>query len=259
MSESEQENETHVGCKPLLHSRRVPLTFGSLFAGIGGFDLGLERAGMVCKWQVEIDEYATRILERHWPTVRRWRDVRTFPPEPAREWKVDVMCGGFPCVDISQLGGRAGISGTESGSGLWAYYRRTICILRPGILLLENTPEIAFRGLSGVLGELAECGYDCAWQSIPAALLGAGHIRNRFFAVGMDRDAIGKYENPFRAFSNPPPSASRAGAESRRETESRMDRVADGVPNRVDRCRCLGNAVVPAVAEWIGRRITEAG
>ncbi len=71
-------------------------TFGSLFAGIGGFDLGFERAGMTCAWQVEIDDYANRVLEKHWPDVRRWRDVRTFPPEPTNEWKVDVICGGFP-------------------------------------------------------------------------------------------------------------------------------------------------------------------
>src|SRR6188472_3345663 len=93
------------------------LTFGSLFAGIGGFDLGFERAGMQCKWQVEIDPYAQAVLNKHWPTVRRWDDVRTWP-QPDTE-RVDVICGGFPCVNISQLGDRAGIDGVEDGSGLW--------------------------------------------------------------------------------------------------------------------------------------------
>ena len=78
---------------------RVPLTFGSLFAGIGGFDLGFERAGMVCKWQVEIDDYANRVLRKHWPNVRKHDDVRTWP-QPDTE-PVDVICGGFPCQDIS--------------------------------------------------------------------------------------------------------------------------------------------------------------
>ena len=71
------------------------LKFGSLFAGIEGFDLGFERAGMRCEWQVEIDPYCQRVLAKHWPNVRRWDDVRTFPPEG--EWGVDVICGGFPC------------------------------------------------------------------------------------------------------------------------------------------------------------------
>ena len=90
------------------------VTFGSLFAGIGGLDLGFERAGMKCKWQVEIDDYATRVLEKHWPEVRRWRDITTFPPDAddqaaessndGETWGVDLICGGFPCQDISYTG-----------------------------------------------------------------------------------------------------------------------------------------------------------
>ena len=89
--------------------------FGSLFAGIGGIDLGLERAGMECIWQVEIDDYATRVLEKHWPNVRRWRDVRDFPPEPVEDWRCDLIAGGFPCQDISYAGKGAGINGSRSG------------------------------------------------------------------------------------------------------------------------------------------------
>src|ERR1700678_4087108 len=104
------------------------MTFGSLFCGIGGFDLGLERAGMQCKWQVEIDPYARRVLEKHWPDVRRWDDVRTFPPENWRS-QVDLICGGFPCQDISSAGLRRGI--TEPQSGLWAQFERIVGELRP--------------------------------------------------------------------------------------------------------------------------------
>ena len=119
-----------------------PLTFGSLFAGIGGFDLGLERAGMVCKWQVEIDEYATRVLEKHWPTVRRWNDVRTFPPEG--DWNVDVICGGFPCQDISVAGKGAGLAGARSG--LWYEFARIIRHIRPRWVIVENVRAFTKNG-----------------------------------------------------------------------------------------------------------------
>lgn len=89
------------------------LTFGSLFAGIGGLDLGFERAGLVCKWQVEIDDYATRILSKHWPSVPKWNDVKTWP-QPSTE-RVDVICGGFPCQDVSHAGKRGGLKARRSG------------------------------------------------------------------------------------------------------------------------------------------------
>ena len=114
------------------------LTFGSLFSGIGGLDLGLERAGLTCNWQVEIDEYANRVLAKHWPDIRRWGDIRTFPPDtesgagrwPAERksegrefnswsdgetWSVDLICGGFPCQDISYAGRGAGLAGERRG------------------------------------------------------------------------------------------------------------------------------------------------
>ncbi len=84
----------------------MTLTFGSLFAGIGGFDLGFERAGMVCKWQVEIDDYCRQVLAKHWPEVRRHDDVRTFPPRPKGPWSVDLICGGFPCQPVARGGQR---------------------------------------------------------------------------------------------------------------------------------------------------------
>ncbi len=90
-----------------------PLTFGSLFAGIGGFDLGFERAGMVCKWQVEIDDYANRVLAKHWPAVHRERDIRQCGAHNLQP--VDVVCGGFPCQDISYAGLGAGLEGERSG------------------------------------------------------------------------------------------------------------------------------------------------
>lgn len=232
------------------------MRFGSLFAGIGGFDLGFERAGMECMWQVEKNAYAQRVLAKHWPDVRRWDDVRTFPPEPISKWKVDLICGGFPCVNISSLGDRAGIIGVEDGSGLWREAIRIVRLLRPKVFVVENVAEIAFRGMGDVLGDLAASRYDAIWQCLPSAAFGSPHYRDRFFALGFDRDAIGIHVDTVKAFSKGNLLESgRDSAATWREAESRMDRIADGVPNRVDRNRCLGNAVVPAVAEFIGRRL----
>jgi DNA (cytosine-5)-methyltransferase 1 len=157
------------------------MTFGSLFAGIGGFDLGLERAGMECAWQVEIDGYARRVLERHWPDVRRWDDVRTFPPDPGDDWRVDVLCGGFPCQDISLAGRQAGIDGERSG--LWSEFARIIGVLRPRYVIVENVAALVKRGLSRVIGDLVSLGYDAEWDVISAQSVGAPHIRERLWIV----------------------------------------------------------------------------
>ena len=155
------------------------MRFGSLFAGIGGLDLGLERAGMECAWQVEIDDYATRVLEKHWPNVRRWRDVRTWP-QPDTE-RVDLLCAGFPCQDISYAGRGAGLEGERSG--LFFEAVRVVRQLRPRIVLLENVAALLTRGLDVVLGTLAEIGLDAEWHCVPAAAVGAPHIRDRVFIV----------------------------------------------------------------------------
>ena len=110
------------------------LTFGSLFAGIGGIDLGFERAGMTCVWQVEKAEFCRRVLARHWPAVRRHDDVRTFPPSDPPEWHCDVICGGFPCKQTSTAaavhGRRNGLEGADSG--LWFEMLRVVRLVRPG-------------------------------------------------------------------------------------------------------------------------------
>ena len=248
------------------------MTFGSLFAGIGGFDLGFERAGMTCEWQVEIDPYCQRVLAKHWPNVRRWDDVRTFPPADG-EWGVDVICGGFPCQDISEAGKRAGLDGDRSG--LWFEYERIIRALRPRYVVVENVSDLLVRGFDRVLGGLAACGYDAEWQCLPSGAFGAVHSRDRVFVLahnanGNDERAVGASSGQRKkAATNG--SLLREGAERLpwRDTtrpgwrgywanEPAVGRVANGVPNRVDRLHGCGNAVVPQVAEWIGRRIVEA-
>jgi DNA (cytosine-5)-methyltransferase 1 len=260
-----------------------PLTFGSLFAGIGGFDLGFERAGMVCKWQVEIDDYANRVLAKHWPTVHRERDIRECGRHNLES--VDVICGGFPCQDISYAGHGAGLDGARSG--LFFEAIRLVCELRPRFVVLENVAALLTRGMDRVLGTLAEIGYDAEWHCIPAAAVGAPHLRNRIFivahtddgqckqpelAVRSGRDAVG---TGCETMANTRRDRSGSGKELDRhqavrsegiidatnsgwwQTEPDVGRVANGIPARVDRLRGLGNAVVPQVAEVVAGRVLE--
>lgn len=238
-----------------------PLTFGSLFAGIGGFDLGFERAGMVCKWQVEIDDYANRVLRKHWPDVRRWPDVRTWP-QPDTE-RVDIICGGFPCQDISYAGRGAGLEGERSG--LFFEAVRVVCELRPRAVVLENVAALLTRGLDRVLGTLAEIGYDAEWESLPASAFGLYHERDRVFIVayrpgtvqGMFTESRSKWRAQFQSRRLASSSQARAVARdgARLEGEPRVACLVHGVPDGLG--RGLGNAVVPQVAEYVGRMVVE--
>src|SRR4051812_30085856 len=157
----------------------MPMTFGSLFAGIGGIDLGLERAGMKCVFQVECDPYARAVLRKHWPSAALYDDVRSVGA--ANLAPVDLVCGGFPCQDISNAGKRVGIEGERSG--LWSEYARIVRELRPRYVLVENVAALLARGLQRVVGDLAACGYDAEWDCFPAAAFGAPHERDRLFLV----------------------------------------------------------------------------
>ena len=287
------------------------MTFGELFAGIGGFSLGLERAGMTCKWQVEIDPYATAVLKKHWPEVPRHEDVRTFPPQG--DWGVDVICGGFPCQDISVAGKGAGLAGARSG--LWYEFARIIGEIRPRYVVVENVAALLTRGMDAVLGTLSTLGYDAEWHVVPASAVGAPHRRERVwivaYAIGQ-RDAVrgdgspcsqgvaGRDCNAGRSQRDSGPRCAEvagqsagdvadaeclSGPQQQRDelragwqghvgeggghtrasqadgwwvTEPDVGRVAHGVSSRVDRLRCLGNAVVPQVVEVIGRAILAA-
>lgn len=164
----------------------MTLTVGSLFSGIGGLDLGLERAGMQIKWQVELDPYCNRVLAKHWPDVPRFGDVRevgahNLPP-------VDLLCGGFPCQDVSLAGKRAGLDGERSG--LWSEFSRLIRVLRPRYALIENVPGLFTAGFGTVLGDLAALGFDAEWLCLRASDFGAPHKRERVFIVAIRRDGM---------------------------------------------------------------------
>ena len=232
------------------------LTFGSLFAGIGGFDLGFERAGMACKWQVEIDNYATKVLAKHWPNVHRERDIRECGKHNLE--RVDVICGGFPCQDISYAGQGAGLDGERSG--LFFESVRVVRELRPRIVVLENVAALLTRGLGRVLGTLAEIGYDAEWHCIPAAAVGAPHARDRVWIVAYTPSKrLEGWSSPISTRTAQRSIASRAfSAGASWPDAPGFPRVGYGLSDWVDRIRGLGNAVVPQVAEWIGRRIVEA-
>ena len=238
------------------------LTFGSLFAGIGGFDLGFEQAGMECRWQVEIDPYCQKVLAKHWPDVGRWDDVRTFPPDPAEDWEVDVICGGFPCQDISSASStRSGINGHRSG--LWSEFNRIIGILRPRFVVVENSAEIIVRGIDRVLADLSAGGFDAEWQIVRASDFALPHRRERCFIVAYANGEHGKAWMGHE--QNGPQEVFRSDLEQRIpirvQAADHFIGVDDGVSGRAYRLRgqCVGNSVVPQIAEWIGRRIVEGG
>ena len=223
---------------------------GSLFAGIGGFDLGLERAGFEIAWQVEIDPYCQRVLAKHWPAVTRYGDIREVDWHAVEP--VDLLCGGFPCQDISLAGKGAGLTGERSG--LWFEYANAIEVLKPRYVLIENVSALRSRGLDQVLGSLAALGYDAEWHCIPACAVGCPQTRDRVWVVAYRQsERQGQLRWSWREEDR----------ESTRNVywptrEPAILRVVDGVPARVDRLRALGNAIVPQIAEWIGRQITHA-
>lgn len=160
------------------------LRFGSLFAGLGGFDVGLERAGWSCAWQVEKDDHALGVLRHHWPEVPKFDDVRTVGA--AELAPVDLLAGGFPCQDLSVAGRRAGLAGERSG--LFWEVCRIARELAPRWLLLENVPGLLSsnggRDMGTVLGALGDLGYWWTYRCLDSQHFGVPQRRLRVFIVG---------------------------------------------------------------------------
>jgi DNA (cytosine-5)-methyltransferase 1 len=236
------------------------ITFGDLFAGIGGFSLGFERAGMVCRWQVEIDPYCTSVLEKHWPDLERRRDVRECGRHNLEP--VDVICGGPPCQPFSAAGKRRG---PEDDRNLWPEFARIVQDLRPRWVVFENVLGIRAIYLDTVLSDLERMGYTTATTVIPAGALGAWHRRDRIWVVANSekRDKWSRLregESAGKRPGRPGDILGQAGETSWERGwafEPGVARMVHGVPNRVDRNRVIGNAVVPQVTEFIGRLIVE--
>lgn len=237
----------------------------SLFAGIGGLDLGLECAGMSVVGQVEIDPFCQRVLAKHWPEVPQHDDVRT-----ASEWwrsairpPVHVVAGGPPCQPASRAGVRLGHADPRWG---WPWLLDVVRAVEPGHIIVENPPGILDlhrgRPFGWILGQLADLGFDAEWSVLSACAMGAPHTRERLFLVANAHGGDGSLRlgswtgRPIQgvdggagAWANPldgPLAADGYGL-----------RVADGVSAGLEpaRVKSLGNAVVPQVAEYIGRLV----
>lgn len=233
----------------------------SLFSGGGLGDYGLMLAGMEIVGQVEIDEYCQKILKLRWPGVPKWRDIRDVKGEEIKRvcGTVDLIAGGFPCQDVSLAGKRAGLEGKRST--LWSEFYRVVCEIQPRWIVVENVPGLlsANNGefMRKILWNLFESGYDAEWDHIPARAVGAPHRRDRIIIVAYSNRVRRKKMDFF--FSR----TALIGSNSRTWNGKLMDkpdieRVANGIPNQLDRLKSLGNAVVPQVAEYIGRCIIEA-
>ena len=305
---------------------------GSLFSGIGGIEIGFEKAGFETGWFIENDLYAQQVLRKQFPQAKIYGDIkdidfRTVP-------KVDILTGGFPCQDISNAGKRAGIEGSRSS--LWKYYLEAIRTLRPRFAFIENVSALLNRGLHVVLADLAKIGYDAEWHCVPASAIGANHKRDRIYILaypdinpnrawpgeteeknkipsinreercsrvpGRTNNEISRTDKcgllhrqaeeqstkgrkPTQCKSRPSSEdvantrkcrifggSKRIQSEKKHDAETKgrdvspngwwatepgLGRVADGIPNRVDRIKCLGNAVVPQVAEVFAKAIKE--
>ena len=159
-----------------------------LFSGIGGFSLGLERAGMKTVAFCEVDKKCQAVLRKHWPNVPIFDDVSTLRGKDIEE-KIDVICGGFPCQDISLAGKGAGLEGKRSG--LWSEFKRLIEEIKPKYAIIENVSALRSRGLDQVLREISEIGYDAEWHCITASSVGAPHRRDRIWIVAYPRHRSG--------------------------------------------------------------------
>lgn len=188
------------------------MRFGSLFTGVGGFDLGFQRAGMECAWMCESDAACVRVLRERFPGIHVFGDVREVTRDSVAALggePVDLICGGFPCVDVSQAGRRAGLAGERSG--LWWEFHRVLDELRPRWAVIENVPGLLSSGqrrdMGAILGALGDLGYGYAYRVLDSQYFGLAQRRKRVFIVGNARDWAGPAEvllEPEGRAGNPP-------------------------------------------------------
>lgn len=262
------------------------MRIGSLFSGIGGLELGLEWSGLgETVWQVEIDPFCRSVLERHWPNARRFEDVTKVGAEDLE--KVDLICGGFPCQDVSSAGKGEGLAGSRSG--LWFEFARIVGELRPRWVVVENVASGAKRWVDQVVAGLEQLDYQALPIPLSAQDVGAPYPRARIFVVAYT-DRSSESTQPEHAEMVRAQESDRVAANARIATSSARDVVREqpwrcrwqdrkraeeperdswwatvpevhavvpGIPGRVDHQRALGNAVVPQCAEVIGWIIRE--
>ena len=256
-----------------------------LFSGIGGFSLGLERAGMQTVAFCEIEPFPRAVLKKHWPEVPCYEDVRTLTAERLASDGItaDGICGGFPCQDLSAAGRMAGM-GKGTRSGLFYEIMRLVDELRPKFVLLENVanlivgpPDQPGAWFAAVLSELAQRGYDAEWENIPASAMGLEHGRERIWLVAYPsggrlqgvlsphrlaearrwittKRGKDQFRSEIRAAT-----FGRLEENKKHPIQSRLGGRSDGLPAWMVRggTKAFGNAVVPQIPEMIGRAIME--
>lgn len=230
-----------------------------LFSGIGGFSLGLERAGFKTIAFCEFDKKAQSVLKKNFPNIPIEEDIRFLSSTKYRG--VDLICGGFPCQDISIAGKKEGIK-HGNRSGLWYEYKRIIQGIQPKYVIIENVGNMLHFGLYGILKELNSLGYNARWDIISAASVGYPHYRKRLWVIAYPNEErfsgfLESYSNSIESIFKKRQSEcgfnpSRPFQISNIPESIRMD---DGLPGRVDRAKQLGNGLVPDIAQMIGEAI----
>lgn len=227
------------------------MTVGSLFSGIEGIGLGLERAGMRLVWHCESNPRCRDVLRHWWPDVPCFHDIRDITAGTLLGNLPEVVTGGFPCQSTSQAAARS----ARAEEWLWPEMARVVGIVRPRFVLVENPEALRYtgRGLGEILDDLSELGYGAEWRVVRASEVGAPHQRARLWLVAhSDRDW-----KPALAVDDEA-SFVQESAPAFSEWATLPDvSVDDGIPERVA-ISAFGNAVVPQVAEWIGRRLMAA-
>jgi DNA (cytosine-5)-methyltransferase 1 len=255
-----------------------------LFSGIGGFSLGLERAGFETVAFCEIDPFCQKVLKKHWPDVPIYEDVRNVSKAQLESdgiHGIEVITGGFPCQDLSAAGKQAGIDGERSG--LWSECVRLLGDIRPKVSIFENVTALlsgdSGRWFAKCLRDLAEIGFDARWNCISAANIGAPHRRERVWIIayptgsGMSeyvgnrnifstwKEGEGKWRENWESgelvYGQVAPREWRIKGQST-ATRPLLLRNDNGLSATLDRLRSLGNTVVPQIPEIIGRAIMEA-
>jgi DNA (cytosine-5)-methyltransferase 1 len=269
------------------------LTFGSLFSGIGGIDLGLERAGLTCSWQVEIDSFCRDVLDKNFPHTLKFDDVKQCGKHNLKP--VDLICGGFPCQDISIAGKGVGLHGKKSK--LWFEFERIIREMGPKFIIVENVPNLRRRGLTYILGTLSSLGYDSEWSCLSASQFGAKHRRKRVFIVAYtngfhtkrrrrcehlgrtkqkievpnkrsitvnSNNSLACRDTKIHHTYSPQIFHRKRKKEPSFEVEPNVGRMVDGLSNQLDsnkirklRLKSLGNSLIPQIAEYIGLSIVD--
>jgi DNA (cytosine-5)-methyltransferase 1 len=232
---------------------RHGLTLGSLFAGIGGFELGAKMSNIDTLWNCEIEEFNRLKLKNNFTNTKQYGDIK----ELIKPEYVDIISGGFPCQDISIANTNAtGIKGKRSG--LWSEMYRVIREVRPNYVIIENSPMLLVRGFEQVLFDLSEIGYDAEWQCLSAKTFGFCHKRERLYCIAYP-NSIGRVKKNVQTSIFNQKICKASGRELSRaiswevsnKDNSEICRNDDGIPFVVDRIKAMGNAVIPHIAHYL--------